>query len=159
MRVSHLDFAFWDRRDVRQRVQVEWGAWLDGWPWEWFVTATFRDPVGVEQAHDRWRKWTHEIEDAVQASLGWVRCTEYQRWRKGIPHYHALVLGVGNTRRLAWMDRWNQLAGFARILPYDPRNGARFYLGKYVTKSDGHIEMSPNLATLREGLPQRTLPL
>ena len=68
----------------------------------------------------------------------------------------------GSVRRLDWMDRWNQLAGYARIEAYDPKKGARYYLGKYVVKG-GEIDLGgpledPPLFDLRPGcwgLPSR----
>ncbi len=67
----------------------------------------------------------------------WVRAMEMQR--RGVLHFHALLGGerVDELRRLLLMDRWNQLAGFARIEA--PRSGraVRSYCAKYVTKGGG----------------------
>jgi hypothetical protein len=37
------------------------------------------------------------------------------------------------NRRCCWVHGWP--CGYARIYPYDPAKGARFYLSKYVTKA------------------------
>lgn len=34
-----------------------WDDWLGQWAWEWFVTLTFRDSIGVDAAENRWEKW------------------------------------------------------------------------------------------------------
>lgn len=62
--------------------------------------------------------------------------------RRGVLHFHALLGGerVDELRRLSFMDRWNQLAGFAKIEA--PRSGraVRSYCAKYVTKG-GELDL------------------
>lgn len=82
----------------------------------------------------------------------WIGCMEYQHWR-GVPHWHVLVgnTGVGTQteeRRMDWVDWWWSHYGIARILPYEERLGARYYLGKYLTKELADVVTSPQL-TLR----------
>jgi hypothetical protein len=72
--------------------------------------------------------------------------------RTGRLHLHALI---GNVRHLeiycgqklppntwgqrcCWLHRW--FCGHARIFPYDPTEGARFYLSKYVVKGLAEYE-------------------
>jgi len=43
------------------------------------------------------------------------------------------------------VDWWFENYGIARILPYDQELGARYYLGKYLTKKVGDIRFSPAL--------------
>lgn len=63
-------------------------------------------------------------------------------------HLHALM-GDSNdlnqmARRLTWMDRWQEMAGFARIEAVRSDDAALRYVTKYVIK-DGEIEFSRNL--------------
>lgn len=51
------------------------------------------------------------------------------------------------------MDKWDELAGYARIYPYNPGLGARFYVTKYVAKEDGEWVLSPGLDRVRSVLP------
>jgi uncharacterized protein (DUF2126 family) len=61
---------------------------------------------------------------------------------RGVPHIHALLSSPELPRRdEAWAWWWKQY-GFARILPYDHRLGARYYLCKYITKDIADIEFS-----------------
>jgi hypothetical protein len=46
-----------------------------------------------------------------------VRALEYQK--RDVIHYHALITGVEDLRRLYWMDRWHELAGYGRIEPIE----------------------------------------
>jgi hypothetical protein len=64
--------------------------------------------------------------------LRWVRALEYQK--RDVIHYHALMAGVQDLRRLTWMDRWHELAGYARIEPIDAADAVVRYVSKYVVK-------------------------
>jgi hypothetical protein len=55
------------------------------------------------------------------------------------------------------MDRWHDLAGIARILPFNAERGAAYYCAKYVTKQFGDWELSDNLRAFRSYQP--VLPL
>jgi len=132
-----------------QALKQAWGHWLTGLAeWEWFVTMTFRDP---RPAAGTWTKpgWGYAkgawnaFRKAIQGPLGepaWVRCFELQPWR-GVPHIHALVGNVDPAiRRMDMVDWCWDRYGMARVLPYDPGQGAGYYLCKYVAKELGDIE-------------------
>lgn len=107
---------------------------------DWYATLTFREPVHPESADKRYRRWLHKINREVlgvrywKRSKGvfWVRALEWQK--RGVLHFHCLIAGVKGLRRLSYMDKWNELAGYARIWKYDKNLGAKYYLGKYLTK-------------------------
>ena len=63
---------------------------------------------------------------------------------RGTLHFHALIGGVGDIRRLLFKDLW-ELFGFARVEKYEAGKGANFYVGKYLTKEGGDIRFSHNL--------------
>jgi hypothetical protein len=50
------------------------------------------------------------------------------------------MAGVQDLRRLTWMDRWHELAGYARIEPMDAADAVVQYVSKYVVKG-GEIDM------------------
>jgi hypothetical protein len=79
-----------------------------------------------------------------QQGLRWVRALEYQK--RDVIHYHALMAGVQDLRRLMWMDRWNELAGFARIEPIESAAAVSRYVSKYVVKG-GEIDMGGPLVS------------
>lgn len=128
------------------RIRQAWGNWLHyTWAWEWFVTLTFRqDEVGTGRANALWSKWLKQLVKETGNDVQFVRVTEYQRYR-GIPHYHALMLNLKHVRRLKWLDRWVALAGWARVLPYEPKRGASYYLSKYVIKDTGEVVFSDDI--------------
>jgi hypothetical protein len=47
---------------------------------------------------------------------------------------------VGDLRRLYWMDRWHELAGYARIEPIESTAAVSRYVSKYVVKG-GEIDL------------------
>jgi hypothetical protein len=55
------------------------------------------------------------------------------------------------------MERWKARNGIARILPFDPTQGAAFYVSKYVAKELGDWDVSSNLDAFR--IQQPVLPL
>ena len=129
--------------------------------WQWWITLTFRDNVSKKTADRKWNKWLRGIEKAVGNEIGYFRATELQS-RRNVLHFHCLMLNIERLEkysidnylraekwfeqhkgretieqlavRFYWMDRWNQIAGFARIYKYDPTKGAHWYLCKYITK-------------------------
>ena len=70
--------------------------------------------------------------------IRWVRALEYQK--RDVIHYHALMAGVQDLRRLTWMDRWHELAGYARIEKIDTADAVVRYVSKYVVKG-GEIDL------------------
>ena len=64
---------------------------------------------------------------------------------RGVPHWHMLVANVASQRRMSWLDWWYERYGIARVLPYHAELGARYYLGKYLTKAQADIRFSPAL--------------
>jgi len=68
----------------------------------------------------------------------WARGLELQR--RGTIHFHVLVAGVGDVRRLTIMDEWARLAGWARIRPVEHQDRVAKYVSKYVAKG-GEIDV------------------
>ena len=70
-----------------------------------------------------------------------------ERQKSGRVHLHALIAGVGNERRLTWMDVWERLdeaTGFARVEEVQDQDRAARYVAKYVAK-EGELDFSRNL--------------
>jgi len=148
--------------NTREEISQEWGHWVDGMSdWEWYATLTFRDPadprypgwtqVGWKSAHNALRSFNNALVlDLDYINPLWVAVGETQQ--RGTPHWHLLVANVADQRRMSWVDWWFERYGIARVLPYDRELGARFYLGKYLTKQLANIEFSPALnAQLQRG--------
>lgn len=138
-----------------EALKQAWGSWLSRlYPWQWFVTLTFRDPSEAEISRGYTKRGWKYAENAYNRFLGrvkpalgelvWVRALEWQKWR-GVPHIHALVGGLDNTKYAEVASWYWGKYGFSRILDYDPQLGAGFYLSKYVTKELGDIALSDSL--------------
>ena len=133
---------------------MRWVEFLESWSWDWFGTFTSRDIIHPEQMNKRFRFFVYEMNCELyphrlrirangrrdlrlkrDEGVYWCRAMEWQR--RGVIHYHALLGGVGNLRRLSYMDRWKELAGFAKIQPPHGDEAVRRYVAKYVTKGSG----------------------
>lgn len=141
--------------NTRREISQAWGNWVDGMAdWEWYATLTFRDPadprfpdwsqVGWKSAHNALRTFNSALVMELDwTNPLWVAVGETQA--RGTPHWHALVANVADQRRMSWVDWWYDHYGIARIMPYDRELGARYYLGKYLTKQLANVEFSPAL--------------
>lgn len=140
---------------TREELSQGFGSWLEtAGRWDWYATLTFRDPNNPK--YPNWTKVGWKFAQRALSSLNtalvrmedsqnplWVGVMELQQ--RGVPHWHALVGNVEEERRLSWMDWWFSEYGIARILPYQAELGARYYLGKYLTKEVADIRFSPAL--------------
>ena len=141
--------------NIRERVSQAFGNWLDGMAdWDWYATLTFRDPqdprfpgwsqVGWKSAHNALNRFNNALVTELRyINPAWVAVMELQQ--RGVPHWHLLVGLVPDQRRMSWVDWWYKNYGIARILPYQKELGARYYLGKYLTKEVSDIRFSPLL--------------
>lgn len=137
---------------MNRQLTEGWGQFLSQYPWDWFVTLTFRDWVGSFRAHRLFERFVRELEKAAGIPIFWFRADEIGT-HGGRFHMHALIGNVAHLRRLTWMDRWEGMAGIARILPFNAKRGAAYYCAKYVTKQDGDWQLSDNLAAFSSYQP------
>jgi len=143
-----------------QERRAAWAEFLNQWAWDWFGTFTFRgDFIHPESADKRFRVFVSKVNRALYGvrwykkpgrAVRWARALETQK--RGVVHYHALLggVGLGELRRLTFMDTWAELAGWARIEPPRSSEAVRAYVSKYVVK-DGEIDLGGPLA--RDGSP------
>jgi hypothetical protein len=140
-------------------IRESWVEFLSRYPMQWFCTLTFRNSVHPERAFKVFRLWVNEINRSlygkrwVQRGQGvyWFLAWEYQK--RGVLHFHALVGDTENlnnrARRLAWMDRWFELGGIARIEDIKNRAAIDRYVSKYVVKG-GQIDSSDTLKSFAQ---------
>ncbi len=139
-----------------RRSRNDFGEWLSLPAWDWYTTHTFKaNYVSPREADRHWYSWFNSLRVAAKAkgltpsvygpaSPFYFRVAEYQD--RGTLHFHSLIGGVGDIRRLLFKDFW-ELNGFARVEKYDPARGAASYVAKYLNKADGDIRFSHNLTT------------
>lgn len=130
-----------------------WGDFLDNnWAWEWFFSLTFKNAIGEWGADRRFHTWMKFLRRRISHRIEFVRVIEYQQ--RGVPHYHGFALNTDGYRRLTAKDAWERLGhGYARVLPYDCRRRANYYLAKYVAKDLewGSIVFSRSLRRFQKG--------
>lgn len=145
-------------RPSLEPLQLAWCELLSRWPWDWFVTVTFRDCPHPERADKLWRTWCSQLNRDLYGvrwyrtgrGVYWARAQEHQA--RGAIHYHALVGGdrLWTVRRLSWMDVWTDLGGgWARIEPPSSALAVVNYCAKYVTKQ-GHIDLASQLVRFQQ---------
>lgn len=144
---------------LMRRARNEFGAWLSLPQWDWYTTHTFKaDYVSPKQSDRAWYSWFNGLRVSAKAkgltpsiygsaAPFYFRVAEFQG--RGTLHFHALIGGVGDIRRLLFKDMWELVGnGFARVEAYDPNRGAASYVAKYLNKADGDIRFSHNLTPL-----------
>lgn len=128
--------------DLKERM----GTWLGELaPWDVYSTWTFSRLTGESGAmfwarrHLRWLR--EKAQQPIYAFVGVERGSA-----GGLVHVHALVGNVGHLkafcgerlpngvwgRQCCMTHAWP--CGLARVFPYDPQLGARYYVSKYVSK-------------------------
>jgi len=131
-----------------------------------YTTHTFKaDYVSPKEADRHWYSWFNSVRVCAKAkgltpsvygpaAPFYFRVAEYQD--RGTLHFHALIGGVGDIRRLLFKDMW-ELNGFARVEKYEVGKGANFYVGKYLTKdnNNGDIRFSHNLTQYLQSNAER----
>jgi hypothetical protein len=138
---------------INEELKLAMGEWLGQLaPWDVFTTWTFARPVqlgGVMYWTHRHLRWLEKA--AAQPIYGFLGVERGNRG--GLLHVHALVGNVGHLRpfcgaRLSpgeWgkdccmVHAWP--CGYARVLPYDSKLGARCYVSKYVAKQLAEWEL------------------
>ncbi|MBA7701318.1 hypothetical protein ES703_110053 [subsurface metagenome] len=123
------------------------GEWISIPAWQWFVSLTFaKGNISKWEADQHWQAWLNSLVLTCKARGEprpfYFRVSEFQK--RGTVHYHVLIGGLGEIRRLLFKDLWEPF-GFARILKYEPGKGANYYCGKYLSKTDCEMRFSHNL--------------
>ena len=113
-------------------LSTAWGEHLSRFAWDWFTTLTFKRSVSAAAADYAWRDFCKWLRQDCGHRCEWFRVAELQS--RGAIHLHALMGDCANVRRLSAMDYWFTRYGIARVVPYDPARGARYYLCQYVAK-------------------------
>lgn len=121
------------------RWREEFADWLEGFPWQWFCSLTFRPGLSPAQARWRLRKWVGALRDALgTADFGWFAIPEVGKTKMDF-HFHVLVMGLSKwhaPERLDFMRLWWKLAGDGRIYIFKPNIGGIPYILKSLGPDD-----------------------
>lgn len=107
--------------EARQRQELS--DWLDGRPWDYFVTLTHRYPGDGARAI---QAWARKVEKQTGKPMKFAVFTE--RSAGGFVHHHALVSCEGACSIRALRKAWS--SGRTDVEVYDPSRGAAHYVGK-----------------------------
>lgn len=140
----------------RKEIRRQWSEYLARYNWQWFCTFTFAKPPHPEQAVKKFRHFINTINRELYGpravkhgrSIYWANALEYHK--SGVIHFHALLGDISDLNnsmlRFNAMKLWEEIAGYARILPIDDKlEAVTNYVSKYVVKG-GEIDLSENLA-------------
>lgn len=143
-------------------VKRAWGEHLGRYPWDHFLTLTFRRESIPDFARRSWLSYTRRVEQLAGMPLTWFYGTEYGAL--GRLHLHALTLNTGQLSiaqlHREWFQPPPQSRGLTKIAVYSPLLGAAHYVAKYVTKDLADYDVSDRLegATAARGRQFRPAP-
>lgn len=143
-------------------VKRAWGEHLGGYPWDHFLTLTFRRESVPDFARRAWLSYVRRVEHLADMPLTWFYGTEYGTL--GRLHLHALTLNTGQLSiaqlHREWFQPPPQSRGLTKIAVYSPLLGASHYVAKYVTKdlADYDVSDRPEGATAARGRQFRLAP-
>jgi hypothetical protein len=159
MLVSHWERELLEERlfyiEERRKLQQAWLQVIHAidiiHKIDWFATLTFREDRGLEYCEKARKVWLHEVNRRVYGVRYWRRgqgvvgVSAREKQMRGVWHYHLLLAGTGNLRRLEAMDIWDKKLGYgyARIYEYIRDGGADVYVSKYVLRG-GDVEIIGN---------------
>jgi len=119
------------------RLRNELAAWINKFDWQFFVTGTFKpelsykNTINTKGAFHRWLRVLGV--DYGKHDIQYFMAVE--RFKSGdFTHIHALVNGLDGLTYRQIGESWRTLYGMEKVVAYDKRRGAGFYLTKYVTK-------------------------
>lgn len=115
-------------------LRESWVDFLNRFNWDWFATLTFKGLPKTYTAKNKVVHWLRTIEKQEKRNIGYYKAMEFTK--SGIPHFHLLMGNLDGVRRDKYWGLWFEWNGRARILPYDSKLGAGFYLTKYVVKDE-----------------------
>lgn len=147
--MSHLDTLTAGGRATAhgQRIKQAWGQHLGRYPWDHFLTLTFRRESVADFARRSWLSYVRRLELAAGMPLVWFYGTEYGSL--GRLHIHALTLNTGSLPiRILHREWWQDPPlprGLTKIAVYSPLLGAAHYVSKYVTKDLADYDVSDRL--------------
>jgi len=122
-----------------QEWRDEMSVWLEGFPWKWFCSLTFRPGLTESQARWRLRTWADELRAALgNENFEWIGVPETGITGEDF-HFHVLIGGLNDwhaPERLEFMRRWNKIASDARVDVYDPSLLGVRYILKYLEPND-----------------------
>src|SRR4051794_20658575 len=106
------------------------GEWLHGFQWDHFVTLTFRRGASVAGALAAFARWHRWITRSAGTPVPHFVVAEGDSAGTGV-HLHVLIAGTAALSTTMLAEAWKH--GHTRVLIYDSRRGASFYVSKQIS--------------------------
>lgn len=122
-----------DKRVIRAMAE-----WLRPYDWRWFCTMHFRYRVSVYSA----KKCASNFIKNISDSTNYYLAVERSKYGEQM-HIHILLGYIEGFDASDIRKEWVKRYGYARILSYDKKRGAVYYVAKYITSpiADFDIEL------------------
>ena len=125
-----------------ERLQDQWGDWLDEFEWDHVCTVTFRAKVGKEAAVKAVQNWLRFLDRIAQCPVRHFVVMEAGSVG-GRTHFHGLVRGTKGLKGRALARSWRH--GRSKIEKYIRGAGGTHYVAKDLSRSDSEIIVSRKL--------------
>jgi hypothetical protein len=91
-----------------------YGNFINRWPWQWFLTLTFREPVSLEFARRQLLNWNRNLCTSEGIQTAFIAVWNNTNFT---PHWHALIFGKNKYGKTLldilekrWERRWPGIA-------------------------------------------------
>lgn len=130
---------------ISTNLHQPYGEFLNKFHWDWYCTLTFRNQVSSRMAFKRFNNWKIQLKKATNQRIDYAMVIEHTYTRIDIPHLHLFLAGAGREKPYIWEKRWYAMGGLAKIEPYDPKQGASYYLGSKIASGMVDVIFSRSL--------------
>ena len=117
----------------REKLENAYAEMLGRWKWDWIATLTHAGYPSRAKLMRKFDAWVSELqrEDGTR-TFRYVAVVESGAYGDN-HHLHVLVGGLKRQAQMfpwPWRDRWQEVAGQAAIVKFDPKEGGIRYLLK-----------------------------
>lgn len=123
------------KANYRGELRNEFGDWIERLgDWDWFVTRTLGRPVDMGFTQPGRETARMCLRDLITRSEARRMVAVFEDQKRGVPHLHVLLETAKGLNGGVEQERDFQKWGIARWKVYRHEQGAKYYLGKYLTK-------------------------
>jgi len=144
-----------DDAEVHVPLYKVYGGWLEDFTWSHYGILTSDEYLTCKEAWRKFNKWKRTMAKAIDRKIDYLFI--YDTEHPDNPHLHVLLAGTEGIDVGHWAEEWEEKVGIVRkLVQYDPKKGARFYLGGKFLKDDAEIQIILSarlraIAVMKEG--------
>ena len=114
-----------------------------------YTILTSRTYLTCKEAWRKFNRWKRAIAKAMCRKIEYLFI--YDRQHPDNPHIHAFLVGAEGMDTDHWKSWWQKKVGLAKkLVPYDAKKGARFYLGEKLLRDDCEVIFSRGFRILAD---------